>query len=471
MGAPVSQAAARPGPAGTANAAGGAGGRELGLLMCTALIVGNTIGIGIFMMPAALAPFGLNALTAWVITACGCILIAWVFAGLARAFPADDGPYAYASRAFGNGAAFVTLWCYWVSTWLTNVTIAVGVVGYLSIFFPVLGHARVLAALTALAMLWLFVLVNARGVRTAGWVQVATTLLKLLPQVGIVALGLWELVLAPHAGAAISVPQTPASVRDVIAASTIALFAMLGVECAAMPAGRVRDPERTIPRATFAGTLIVAFIYMCISVVPMLLIPQGELAASNAPFADLFTRFVGAGSGKLLAAFVVVSGLGALNGWTLILGELTRSFAHHGGFPAALGKLNARGAPVRAFVLTGAAASIVLLMNYDESTAAGFTFLSVMVTAANLPLYFVCAAAVLVLWRRGQITRIGAREWRWYVAAVLALVYCIWVSFGIGGKSLLWALALGVLGIPIYWWYAVRPGRRSAAATQQEARS
>jgi len=92
-----------------------------------------------------------------------------------------------------------------------------------------------------------------------------------------------------------------------------------------------------------------------------------------------------------------------------------------------------------------------------------------MVTAANLPLYFVCAAAVLVLWRRGQITRIGPREWRWYVAAVLALAYCVWVSFGIGGKSLLWALALGALGIPIYWWYAVRPGRRTAAATQSEA--
>ena len=69
------------------------GSRELGLTMCTALIVGNTIGIGIFMMPAALAPFGLNALTAWVITAVGCIFVAWVFAGLARAFPGRRLPH------------------------------------------------------------------------------------------------------------------------------------------------------------------------------------------------------------------------------------------------------------------------------------------------------------------------------------------------------------------------------------------
>ncbi|MGH8276250.1 MAG: APC family permease, partial [Steroidobacteraceae bacterium] len=268
--------------------------RALGLLMCIALVVGNTIGIGIFMMPAALAPYGLNALPAWLITAAGCIFVAWVFAGLARAFPQDDGPYAYASRAFGDGVAFVMLWCYWVSTWVTNAVIAIGVVGYLSIFFPVLNVNRALAAVTALSLLWAFVVINVLGVRTAGWVQVLSTALKLLPQAGIVALGVWAL-LAPHAAPLVHVPPTPVSLPAVIAASTIALFAMLGVECAAMPAGRVKDPGRTIPRATFAGTLIVALIYICISMVPMLLIPQAELATSNAPFADLFSRFLGSG--------------------------------------------------------------------------------------------------------------------------------------------------------------------------------
>ncbi|MGH8131948.1 MAG: amino acid permease [Steroidobacteraceae bacterium] len=427
--------------------------RALGLLMCIALVVGNTIGIGIFMMPAALAPYGLNALPAWLITAAGCIFVAWVFAGLARAFPQDDGPYAYASRAFGDGVAFVMLWCYWVSTWVTNAVIAIGVVGYLSIFFPVLNVNRALAAVTALSLLWAFVVINVLGVRTAGWVQVLSTALKLLPQAGIVALGVWAL-LAPHAAPLVHVPPTPVSLPAVIAASTIALFAMLGVECAAMPAGRVKDPGRTIPRATFAGTLIVALIYICISMVPMLLIPQAELATSNAPFADLFSRFLGSGFGRLLAAFVIVSGLGALNGWTLVLGEITVSFARHGGFPPAMGKVNAHGAPTRAFLLTGLAASVMLLMNYNDSMAGVFIFLSVVVTAANLPMYFGCALAVLVLWRRGRIPRPGARELRWFAAALIAAVYCVWVCIGIGTRSLLWALALSLAGVPVYWWYA-----------------
>jgi basic amino acid/polyamine antiporter, APA family len=249
----------------------------------------------------------------------------------------------------------------------------------------------------------------------------------------------------------------------VIAASTLSLYAMLGVESAAMPAGRVCDPGRTIPRATFIGTLIVAGVYVCVSLIPMVLIPQNDLAVSSAPFADLFARFLGPASGKLIAVFVIVSGLGCLNGWTLILGELTVSFARHGGFPPALGKVNAYGAPTRAFVLTAILASLMTLSSYNDSTAGAFTFLNLVVTASNLPVYLGCAIAVLILWRRGELGQLRARESRWIAAAILATIYCVWASIGIGGKSLLWALVPCAAGVPVYWWYAVL--RRPALAT------
>jgi len=432
--------------------------RALGLTMTTALVVGNTIGVGIFMLPASLAPYGMNAVPAWLITSIGAIFIAWVFAGLARAFPNDDGPYAYTSRAFGGAVAFVLMWCYWVSTVVTLPVLATGTVGYLSSFFPVLAANHGLAAVSALAILWLFVLVNLRGARTAGWVQVLTTVVKLVPQAGIIALGIWALF-APHAKSVVHVPSTPLSLPALFAASTLALYAMLGVESAAMPAGRVKDPGRTIPRATFIGTLLVALIYICVSLVPMLLIPQGELAASNAPFADLFARYLGPVSGKLLAAFVIVGALGCLNGWTLIVGELTVSFAKHGGFPRVLGRVNGQGAPLWGLLFTGALASLMLIMNYNDSMAGAFTLLSVVVTATNLPIYIGSAIAVLVLWRRGQIPKPGPREIRWIVAAFLATIYCVWASIGIGRKPLLQALSVcapGVLVYAMYWWFSVR---------------
>jgi len=452
----------RPQPADPESVGSSGEARALGFWICTALIVGNTIGVGIFVMPASLAPYGLNALTGWLITVVGCAFLSIVFASMARAFPRDDGPYAYTRRAFGDGIAFAVLWCYWVATWVTNAAIAIGVVGYLSIFVPILNRNHWLPPLTALSLIWLFVGINLRGLRLVGWMQMLTTILKLLPQIGIIALGIWQLLIHPSAYLE-HLPPNPASWREVTSASTIALFAMLGIECAIIPAGKVKDPGRTIPRATIAGATLVALIYVCISAVPMLLIPQSVLAASNAPFADLFARILGQGSGEWIAAFVIVSGLGALNGWTLLLGELTQNFARHGSFPAALGKVNRHAAPTRAFVLTGIAASAMLLMNYNESMAGGFTFLSVVVTAANLPLYLGCALASLVLWWRGEGRRPGSRELLWGVAALLSALYCVWVFIGVGTRSLLWAAALGAVGIPIHLW-STRVRRASAVA-------
>lgn len=423
--------------------------RALGFWMATALVVGNTIGMGIFVLPASLAPYGFNAITGWVVTLIGFLFIARVLAGLARSLPDDDGPYAYIQRAFGDGTAFMVLWCYWVATWVTNAAIAIGVVGYIAILVPAIQSHPLLPPVTALALVWLFVLLNLRGVRTVGRAQVLTTALKLLPMAAVIVLGLWQLLTEPAAFTA-NPPPTPHNLDAVIAASTTAIFAMLGIECATVPANRVENPAITIPRATMVGTVLVAVVYISISLIPMLLIPQAELAASPAPFSELFRRYLGGGSAELLAIFVIISGLGALNGWTLVVGEVTQNFAKRGGFPHPLAKLNSKFAPARAFVLTGIVASIMLLANYNDTMVGVFTFLTLVVTVANLPLYLFCALAVLVLWRRGLVDRPGGKEMSVIVAAVFAAAFCIWAFAGANTRELLWALALAAVGALVY---------------------
>jgi APA family basic amino acid/polyamine antiporter len=167
--------------------------KPLGFWMCTSLIVGNMIGMGIFMLPAALAPFGRNAFAGWAITVTGCLFIAHVFARLARAMPDEDGPYGYCRRAFGNGVAFFTMWCYWVSIWVTNAALAIGIVGYLTTLLPVLSSHPALPPLAAMAIIWFFVLVSLRGALASGRVQLASAALKLLPMGAIVLLGAWLL--------------------------------------------------------------------------------------------------------------------------------------------------------------------------------------------------------------------------------------------------------------------------------------
>lgn len=424
--------------------------KELGFWMCTALVVGNTIGIGIFVLPAALAPYGFNAMIGWGITILGMTVLARVFARLAREFPAADGPYAYIEATSGRLPAFVAMWCYWVSCWITNAAIAIGVVGYLGKIVPALD--AVPPSLLALAILWLLIGVNLLGVRMGGRVQVATTALKLLPMAAIILLGAWLLATSPSTYVA-HPPPTPLTLEGLMAASTIALFAMLGIESAAVPAGRVRDPEQTIPRATMAGTLLTAAIYVVVSSMALLLIPQQQLAQSSAPFADLLDTFTGVGNGSVLAAFIVVSGLGALNGWTLLVGELTASMARHGSLPKRLERLNARGAPGLALVVTGLLATAMVLMNYSKSLVEGFTFLTLVVTAANLPLYLFCAFALVVMWRRGMRSLPG----HVLVLGVLGTAYAIFAFVGLGGEPFAWALVLGAAGLPLYFF------RRNAA--------
>jgi APA family basic amino acid/polyamine antiporter len=437
-----------------------AGGRTLGFWMATALVVGNIIGAGIFAMPAALAPYGLNALTGWLVTVLGCACLALAFAELARRFPRDDGPYAYTLRAFGPWAAFFVMWCYWVSVWVANAAIAIAVIGYVLYFVPQLAANPLAPPVAALGLVWLFVLINLRGARTAGWVQVLTTALKLLPSFAVILLGLGVLITRPHLYTQ-HLPPNPASWREVASVSSLTLFAMLGLECATIPAARVRDPARNIPRATLAGTLIAAGLYVCISVVPMFLIPQAQLAASGAPFADLFAQRLGGQWGGWIAAFCAISGLGALNGWTLVIGEVTQSMARHGGFPQGLAQENSRAAPARAFILSGIVTSVMLLMNYVGSVGSVFAFFSVAATILTIPLYVLDPLAVLRLRRAGDTTRsVGPFT---AAAAILAVVYCAWIVWGVEAKPLIWGTLLGVAGIPVYF-VCTRVQRRVASA-------
>lgn len=426
--------------------------KKIGFWTCTALVVGNVIGIGIFLLPASLAPYGYNTLIGWSITLFGCLTLARVFSHLAQLLPDAEGPYGYIRGTLGELPAYMALWAYWVSLWLTNAALATGVVGYMTVVFPALGVIQ--PALFALVLLWSLVAINLFGVRTGGGVQIVTTVLKLLPMLAIALLGGWVLLDSPASYVA-HPPTTPVTLRDVMAASTIALFAMLGIESASVPAARVENPGRTIPRATMTGTVLTAVIYIIVSTVPLLLIRQQELANASAPFSLLMERFGSAGSGRWLALFVVVSGLGALNGWTLLVGELTRTMAVNGVLPAGLARTNRRDAPAVALLVTGALASVMVWMSYSKSLVSAFTFITRVVTAANLPLYLCCALALAALWRRGAARRAVLP------AALIGALYVVFAFVGIGHEPLVLGLGLIAAGLPLYAFMRLR--RRKAA--------
>jgi APA family basic amino acid/polyamine antiporter len=421
----------------------------LSFWMCVALVVGNTIGSGVFLLPTALAPYGLNSVVAWGFTASGAIALAVVFARLSRAYPQAGGPYAYVHFAFGPLTAFIVAWGYWISIWVGNVSIATYTVSYLTPLLPSIAEKPGAPAAMTLLFLWTLTFVNWYGIKASGWVQSVTTVLKILPLLAVVLLGLSSL----HSGNLAASTTIPLTVSGTTAAATLTLWALLGLESATIPADKVANPARVIPIATLLGTVATALICAFACTTVLLLLPAATLANSNAPFADLATQFWGIGAGKLVAVFAAISGFGALNGWILLQGELPRAMAMRGEFPRIFARESSRSTPGFALCFGSALATLLILANYQKSMASIFTFMILLSTTACLVMYGLCSAALLRLQWIGRLGAARKGSAALAIVGVMATAYSLWAIIGAGAEAVAWGAALLCLGVPLYFWF------------------
>ncbi len=426
--------------------------------MATALVVGNMIGSGVFLLPASLGPYGGISLIGWLFTSTGAVLLAIAFARLARMIPRAGGPYAYTRAGFGEFAGFLVAWGYWISTCVGNAAIAVGMVGYLGFFWRPLATSPALGAAAALAAIWLLTWVNARGVREAGGVQLVTTVLKLLPLVAVGTIGLafihWDNFTPFN-------PSGRSTLSAVSATAALTLWAFLGLESATIPAGEVERPERTIPRATLLGTVLAAAVYILGTVAVMGVIPSATLATSTAPFADAASSMWGPWAAHAVAAGAAISCFGALNGWILLQGQLPLAAAVDGVLPPVLGRRSARGTPVASLVISSVLVTLIVGMNFTKGLVAEFTFIILLATLTTLVPYAFSTAALALMHFRERKRLSRAQLANALAVALLALLYSVWAIVGSGGDTVFWGCVLLLAGVPVY--AGVRRGRSRAA--------
>lgn len=431
--------------------------RQMGFWMALALVMGSIIGSGVFLLPASLAPLGWNSVFGWLITVAGTLCMAAVFARLARSIPQAGGPYVFTRAAFGTGPAFAVAWAYWISLWVGNAAIATAAVSYLSRLVPALGSPGI-SAVTTVALVWLFTLINLRGAGLAGRVQLVTTLVKLVPLLAVIGLAAWVLT---RDGTAPILPFESADLQlsSIAAATTLTLWAMLGIEAATVPADSVRDPERTIPRATLIGTGSAGLIYIFVCSAVVLMLPAAMVAASEAPFADFVERYAGANAGTAIAAFGAISALGALNGWIMCQAAMPAAIARDGLFPAWLARLSGKGVPVNSHLLSSGLLSVVVLLNSSKSMAKLFEFLILLTTSITLVMYLGCALAAAKLMTSGAMR--GGAGMKLLVAG--GIVYSLWTLIGAGWEALAWGCVLLAVGVPVYWARRQSGGSKAAA--------
>jgi APA family basic amino acid/polyamine antiporter len=244
---------------------------------------------------------------------------------------------------------------------------------------------------------------------------------------------------------------------SVMAVVTLTLFAFLGLETGTIPASHTIDPARTIPRATVVGTLLAAAIYILSTVGVMSLLPADTLAASTAPCADAARVVAGDWAAGLIAIGAAISCFGALNGWTLMAGQLPLAAAADGLFPAPFARMSSRQTPALGMIVAGVLASTLVLMNSSRGLVELFTFIMLLSTLGTLVPYLFCSLASLTMAEadgtgRSKVPRAAA------VVGILAFIYSMVAVGGAGADVVYWGFLLLIAGLPVYVWIAPRPG-------------
>lgn len=387
------------------------GHRKIGWGLAALLVTGNMIGSGVYLLPASLASVGSSSLVGWIVATIGALLLAGVFAGLGRTLPAADGLSGYAERGLGRFFGYQASLAYWVGNWAGNVAIAVAATGYLAHFFPVLAQ-RWPGALTTVALVWLTTFLYMAGPRTVARFGGLALVVGLVPLA--IAMFAGATAFDPVVFAASWSPDGVGLTSSVPASMALIFWAFLGFESAGVVAQRLKDPERAVGRATFAGVALAAVIYIAVSAAVFGVIPAAELANSSSPFADVAARVIGSGAAGFVAVCAVAKTLGTLGGWMMLTGETARAGARQGFLPRVFG--HGAVTPPANPLIHGALMTAMILASAQPRLAGQFSLLIGATTVLFLVVYAFCCASLI---------RFSDR-WIERLAAVGGLVFCGW---------------------------------------------
>lgn len=346
---------------------------RLGALV--ALVVGSMIGGGIFSLPqnmAASADVG-AVLIGWVITAIGMLTLAFVFQTLANRKPdLDGGVYAYAKAGFGDYMGFSSAWGYWISAWLGNVGYFVLLFSTLGYFFPVFGEGNTpTAVIAASVLLWAVHFLVLRGIKEAAFINLVTTVAKVVPLLLFVLIALFAFKLDIFTADIWGVknPDLGSVMNQVRNMMLVTVWVFIGIEGASIFSSRA-EKRSDVGKATVIGFITVLLFLMLVNVLSLGIMTQPELAKlQNPSMAAVLEHVVGHWGAVLISVGLIISLLGALLSWVLLCAEIMFAAAKDHTMPEFLRKENANHVPVNALWLTNAMVQIFLVITlFSAST-------------------------------------------------------------------------------------------------------
>ena len=426
---------------------------RLGALV--ALVVGSMIGGGIFSLPqnmAASADVG-AVLIGWVITAIGMLTLAFVFQTLANRKPdLDGGVYAYAKAGFGDYMGFSSAWGYWISAWLGNVGYFVLLFSTLGYFFPVFGEGNTpTAVIAASVLLWAVHFLVLRGIKEAAFINLVTTVAKVVPLLLFVLIALFAFKLDIFTADIWGVknPDLGSVMNQVRNMMLVTVWVFIGIEGASIFSSRA-EKRSDVGKATVIGFITVLLFLMLVNVLSLGIMTQPELAKlQNPSMAAVLEHVVGHWGAVLISVGLIISLLGALLSWVLLCAEIMFAAAKDHTMPEFLRKENANHVPVNALWLTNAMVQIFLVITLFSAS----TYLSLIYLATSMILvpYLWSAAYALLLAVRGETYENALKERKkdLFIGSI-ALIYAIWLLYAGGTKYLLLSALLYAPGAILF---------------------
>ena len=446
--------------------------RRLGFWSAVAVLVGSTIGSGIFRTPAVVAsgvPDVPVFLLAWVLGAVVALCGALTYAELAAAFPRTGGLYVFLREGFGPLAAFLFGWGELViirpgaygAISITSAAYAIRVLHSLGLTAldpssPVLAVGPiVIAAEQALAAGLIVVVasVNWFGIHRGAILQNLSTALKVAALLALVALGF--LLGGSHAVPGMLAQRAPVGLSPFLVAMVAILWAYDGWADLAFVSGEVRDPQRNLPRAIILGTAGVVVLYLGAITVYLHLIPMSRMGNAQLVAADAAQILLGPTGVVLVGAAVAVSTFGTLNGSMMTAPRIFFALAEDGLFPKAIARVSAgNGAPTGAIVLAALLGAVFVLVRTFAALADQFVI-------GIWPFYALGVAAVFILRRRRPELERPYRTWGYPVVPALFLVGSVFLLGNyLVSQPLTFAIDVGLIlvGIPVFFlWRRFHP--------------
>ncbi|BCJ05377.1 MULTISPECIES: arginine-ornithine antiporter [unclassified Pseudomonas] len=426
---------------------------KLGALV--ALVVGSMIGGGIFSLPQNMAASaGVGAvLIGWAITAVGMLTLAFVFQTLANRKPnLDGGVYAYAKAGFGDYMGFSSAWGYWISAWLGNVGYFVLLFSTLGYFFPVFGEGNTPAAVIgASVLLWAVHFLVLRGIKEAAFINLVTTVAKVVPLAlfALICLFAFKLDVFTADIWAVGTPDLGSVMNQVRNMMLVTVWVFIGIEGASIFSSRA-EKRSDVGKATVIGFVTVLLFLVLVNVLSLGVMTQPELAKlQNPSMAAVLEHVVGHWGAVLISVGLIISLLGALLSWVLLCAEIMFAAAKDHTMPEFLRRENANHVPANALWLTNAMVQIFLVITLFSNS----TYLSLIYLATSMilvPYLWSAAYAFLLAWRNETYEQALAERKKDLIIGGIALLYAIWLLYAGGVKYLLLSALLYAPGAILF---------------------